>query len=110
MPTWTGVDGAALSSAAPPATYGIGTGTDADCSLIEETPVIVTPAAFASASAFARASFIAAARACASGAVWSSTRKVIPSSVVAPAARAPSITSEIVSSRRTVAVTEFTIW
>jgi hypothetical protein len=34
----------------------------------------------------------------------------MPSSVVAPAARAPSITSEIVSSFRTVAETAFTIW
>ena len=106
MPGRIGVD---ASSARRAPAYGTGHGVGADCSLIEATPMIETPAALASASAFARACFIAWVRAWPSAPLGSSTRKVIPSSVEPPETSAPSTASASFSRSRTVATTPLRI-
>ena len=78
--------------------------------MIELTPEIVTPAAEASALALARASATAAVRAWRLGAVGSSTRKVTPSTVVAPAATAASTRSPTLAMSWTVTDTMFVSW
>ena len=57
------------------------------------TPVMVTPAALAIVSALARAARTACSRALASAAVWSSSRKVMLLTSVAPAPVAASMTA-----------------
>ncbi|MEX2546659.1 MAG: hypothetical protein WD830_02575 [Chloroflexota bacterium] len=87
VPGRTGV-GASPSDRSPPKQSD---GAEND-STIEATPVMLTPAALASVSARARASRTAASRACRSAVLGSATRKVMPLTVVAPAATESSMT------------------
>src|SRR4051794_16088150 len=88
----------------------MGVGVGAPVSTMEMTPVMSTPAAAAMVSALARADLTASSRAADSAAVWSSRRKLMLLTSVAPAPVAASMTAPVLVMSRTVTVTRLVAW